>query len=153
MTTDLRALELAQHWRSFWADDTGIWILGRGVPIALLLIGGLLAARFINWTAQRVTRRIDAQYQESDQLVRTESAKHRQAVASVISWVSVALLFVMVGVSPPGTTIGAIVRDDEVLIAHDSTVIESDDHVILFVIDKKHVRDVERLFQVGLTFL
>jgi len=54
---------------------------------------------------------------------------------------------------PPGTTIGAIVRDDEVLIAHDSTVIESDDHVILFVINKKHVRDVERLFQVGLTFL
>ncbi len=53
---------------------------------------------------------------------------------------------------PPGTTIGAIVRDDEVLIAHDSTVIESDDHVILFVIDKKRIRDVERLFQVGLTF-
>ena len=53
---------------------------------------------------------------------------------------------------PPGTTIGAIVRDDEVLIAHDSTVIESDDHVILFVIDKKYIRDVERLFQVGLTF-
>lgn len=53
---------------------------------------------------------------------------------------------------PPGTTIGAIVRDEKVLIAHDSTVIESDDHVILFVIDKKHIRDVERLFQVGLTF-
>lgn len=54
---------------------------------------------------------------------------------------------------PPGTTIGAVVRNEEVLIAHDSTVIESDDHVILFVIDKKHIRDVERLFQVGLTFL
>lgn len=53
---------------------------------------------------------------------------------------------------PPGTTIGAIVREDKVLIAHDSTVIESDDHVILFVVDKKHIRDVERLFQVGLTF-
>ncbi|MFN3580198.1 MAG: Trk system potassium transporter TrkA [Pseudomonas sp.] len=53
---------------------------------------------------------------------------------------------------PPGTTIGAIVRDDEVLIAHDSTMIESEDHVVLFVIDKKHIRDVERLFQVGLTF-
>ncbi|HDZ58324.1 MAG TPA: Trk system potassium transporter TrkA [Pseudomonas xinjiangensis] len=53
---------------------------------------------------------------------------------------------------PPGTTIGAIVRDEKVLIAHDKTVIESDDHVILFVIDKKHIRDVERLFQVGLTF-
>ena len=99
MTTDtVVALGFAEAWRGFWAGDTGLWILGRGVPIALLLIGGLLAARFINWTAQRVTRRIDAQYQESDQLVRTESAKHRQAVASVISWVSVALLFVMVGV-------------------------------------------------------
>lgn len=53
---------------------------------------------------------------------------------------------------PPGTTIGAIVRDQEVLIAHDSTVIEANDHVVLFVIDKKHIRDVERLFQVGLTF-
>lgn len=53
---------------------------------------------------------------------------------------------------PPGTTIGAVVRNEEVLIAHDSTVIESEDHVILFVIDKKHIRDVERLFQVGLTF-
>ena len=63
---------------------------------ALLLIGGLLAARFINWTAQRITRRIDAEYQESDQLVRSESAKHRQAVASVISYVSVGLLFVLV---------------------------------------------------------
>ena len=99
MTTDtVVALGFAEAWRGFWTGDTGLWILGRGVPIALLLIGGLLAARFINWTAQRVTRRIDAQYQESDQLVRTESAKHRQAVASVISWVSVALLFVMVGV-------------------------------------------------------
>ncbi|PKM29839.1 MAG: Trk system potassium transporter TrkA [Gammaproteobacteria bacterium HGW-Gammaproteobacteria-11] len=53
---------------------------------------------------------------------------------------------------PPGTTIGAIVRNEEVLIAHDSTLIESEDHVILFVINKKHIRDVERLFQVGLTF-
>lgn len=53
---------------------------------------------------------------------------------------------------PPGTTIGAVVRKEEVLIARDTTVIESDDHVILFVVDKKHIRDVERLFQVGLTF-
>jgi trk system potassium uptake protein TrkA len=53
---------------------------------------------------------------------------------------------------PPGTTIGAIIRDEQVLIAHDVTVIESGDHVILFLMDKKHIRDVERLFQVGLTF-
>ncbi|AGZ32895.1 Trk system potassium transporter TrkA [Pseudomonas sp. SWI6] len=53
---------------------------------------------------------------------------------------------------PPGTTIGAIIRDEEVLIAHDDTVIETGDHVILFVVDKKHIRDVEKLFHVGLTF-
>ncbi|YCH21889.1 Trk system potassium transporter TrkA [Pseudomonas sp. D1-3] len=53
---------------------------------------------------------------------------------------------------PSGTTIGAIIRDEQVLIAHDITVIESGDHVILFLMDKKHIRDVERLFQVGLTF-
>ena len=55
-----------------------------------MLIGGLLAARFITWLANRIVRRIDAEFRESDQLVRSESAKHRQAVASVISWVSVA---------------------------------------------------------------
>ncbi|MDW5613811.1 mechanosensitive ion channel family protein [Mycolicibacterium sp. D5.8-2] len=94
----LLAFDLASRWPGFWRGDIGVWILDRGVRIALLLIGGLLAARFINWAAQRITRRIDAEYQESDQLVRSESAKHRQAVASVISWVSVALLFVMVAV-------------------------------------------------------
>lgn len=54
---------------------------------------------------------------------------------------------------PHGTTIGAIVRgNDEVLIAHDDIVVQPDDHIILFLSDKKHIKDVERLFQVGLTF-
>jgi moderate conductance mechanosensitive channel len=104
--SNLIALSMGERWESFWQGNMGTWILERGVPIALLLIGGLLAARFINWGAQRIVRRIDAEYQESDQLVRSESAKHRQAVASVISWVTVALLFVMVMVQV--TTILAI---------------------------------------------
>jgi small-conductance mechanosensitive channel len=94
--SNLIALSMAERWQGFWQGNIGEWILDRGVPIALYLIGGLLAARFINWAARRMVRRIDAEYQESDQLVRTESSKHRQAVASVISWVSVALLFVVV---------------------------------------------------------
>ena len=53
---------------------------------------------------------------------------------------------------PPGTTIGALVRGDEVLIAHDDVVIENDDHVILFLVDKKYIAEVERLFQVDFTF-
>jgi len=54
---------------------------------------------------------------------------------------------------PPGTTIGAVVRGDEVVIAHHDTVIEAEDHVILFLVDKKHIPEVERLFQVGITFI
>lgn len=54
---------------------------------------------------------------------------------------------------PPGTTIGAIVRGDEVIIAHHDTIIEPEDHVILFLIDKKYISDVERLFQVSITFI
>jgi trk system potassium uptake protein TrkA len=53
---------------------------------------------------------------------------------------------------PSGTTIGAIVRKKEVLIAHDHIRIEPDDHLILFLIDKRKIREVEKLFQVGLTF-
>nr|WP_209918325.1 mechanosensitive ion channel family protein [Mycolicibacterium lutetiense] len=95
-TNTLLTMSLAARWHDFWAGEIGVWILTTGLRIALLIIGGLLAARFINWAAQRVVRRIDAEYQESDQLVRSESAKHRQAVASVISWVSVAVLFIIV---------------------------------------------------------
>ncbi len=54
---------------------------------------------------------------------------------------------------PPGTTIGAIVRGDDVIIAHHDTVIEPGDHVILFLVDKRRIHDVEKLFQVGVTFL
>jgi trk system potassium uptake protein TrkA len=54
---------------------------------------------------------------------------------------------------PYGTTIGAIVRGEEVHIAHHDTVIQSDDHVILFLVDKKYIPQVERLFQVGITFI
>ena len=53
---------------------------------------------------------------------------------------------------PEGVTIGAIVRDDKVLIAHDDTIVASDDHVILFLVDRKMIPKVERLFQVGFSF-
>jgi trk system potassium uptake protein TrkA len=54
---------------------------------------------------------------------------------------------------PKGATIGAIVRQGEVLIAHHDTVIESEDHVILFVVNKRMIPKIERLFQVGIGFL
>src|SRR3546814_19769427 len=54
---------------------------------------------------------------------------------------------------PAGTTIGAVVRGDDVIIAHHDTVIEAEDHVILFIVDQKKVNDVEKLFQVGFSLL
>ena len=54
---------------------------------------------------------------------------------------------------PSGATIGAIVREDEVLIAHDHTKIEHQDHVIMFLTDKRKITDIERLFSVAPTFL
>ncbi|HEU0196548.1 MAG TPA: Trk system potassium transporter TrkA [Nevskiaceae bacterium] len=54
---------------------------------------------------------------------------------------------------PPGTTIGAIVRGEDVHIAHHDTVISAGDHVILFSVDKHHADDVEALFQVAIGFV
>ena len=53
---------------------------------------------------------------------------------------------------PAGTTIDAVVRGENVVIAHHDTVIENGDHVILFLTDKRKVPEVEKLFQVGVTF-
>lgn len=54
---------------------------------------------------------------------------------------------------PPGTNIGAIVRGDEVLIAHHDTVIQSEDHVVLFLMEKSRIHEVEHLFQVSAFFI
>lgn len=53
---------------------------------------------------------------------------------------------------PPGAAIGAIIRDEEVIMVEKDTKILSGDHILLFVVDKKHIPAVERLFQVGLSF-
>jgi len=58
---------------------------------------------------------------------------------------------------PGGAQVGALVRGEgeaaRVIIPHHDTVIERDDHVVIFVPHKRMVRDVEKLFQVGATFL
>ncbi len=53
---------------------------------------------------------------------------------------------------PKGATIGAIMRANELLSLDDDVVIEDGDHVIIFVIDKRKIPDVEKLFQVSATF-
>ncbi|MGS2723401.1 Trk system potassium transporter TrkA [Porticoccus sp. GXU_MW_L64] len=57
---------------------------------------------------------------------------------------------------PSGATIGAIVREGKrgpkVIMGHHDVVIENDDHVIVFMVDKRRTKDIEKLFQVGFTF-
>jgi trk system potassium uptake protein TrkA len=53
---------------------------------------------------------------------------------------------------PKGATIGAIVRGDEVIVAHHDTLIQAEDHVIVFVTEKRMVTKVEKLFQVSIGF-
>ncbi len=53
---------------------------------------------------------------------------------------------------PKGVTIGAIVRGKRVLVAYEGVVVQPEDHLILFLTDKKYVADVERLFAVGFSF-
>ena len=64
---------------------------------------------------------------------------------------------------PNGATIGVIVREERnqegrilrrrVIMPHHDTVIEPEDHVIVFCTNKRLVRQVEKLFQVGFGFL
>ena len=54
---------------------------------------------------------------------------------------------------PRGATISAIVRGDDVLMAHHDTRIQADDHVILFIADRRQIDEVERLFEVGGVFV
>ena len=54
---------------------------------------------------------------------------------------------------PPGTTIGGIIRGKQVIIAHRNVLVENEDHIILFVTDKRNINDVERLFHVSPTFM
>ena len=54
---------------------------------------------------------------------------------------------------PPGAAIVTIVRGEQVIIAHHDTVVESDDHVILFLTDRRKIEYLEKLFQVGVSFV
>ncbi|NOQ87474.1 MAG: Trk system potassium transporter TrkA [Gammaproteobacteria bacterium] len=53
---------------------------------------------------------------------------------------------------PEGTTIGAIIRGEQVIMAHHDIMIENDDHLIMFLLDKNKFNAVEKLFQVAVTF-
>ena len=54
---------------------------------------------------------------------------------------------------PKGAAIVTLVRDGQVIIAHHDTVVETDDHVIMFLTDRRKIENLEKLFQVGVSFV
>ncbi len=54
---------------------------------------------------------------------------------------------------PPGTTIGGIVRGEKLMIAHHDVIIEPGDHLILFLVDKRQLKQVELLFRADATLI
>jgi small-conductance mechanosensitive channel len=71
----------------------GHWASGSGLEIVLFATGALLLARIVTWIGARITDRIDANAQETDALVRTEASKHRHALAQVITWVTLVVIY------------------------------------------------------------
>ena len=111
---------MTQRWHDFWRGEIGEWVITRGLRIVMLLIAAVLAVRFVTWVADQVDRQLDERFAESDALVRSEATKHRQAVASVIQWVSIVLIAIWVivqiadvlqfsvgGLIAPATVVGA----------------------------------------------
>jgi len=45
------------------------------------------------------------------------------------------------------------VRGEKVIMAHHDTVVQAEDHVIVFVTDKKLLPKVEKLFEVSVGFV
>lgn len=76
--------------------DTELWIRSGGMEIVLYVIGAMLFTRFAQFVRDRVTRRIDAGFQSSDSLVRSEAAKHRHALAQVLTWVLLTIVYFLV---------------------------------------------------------
>lgn len=120
INTTIVATAMTQPWHNFWRGHIGGWILDQGLRIVMVLIAAVLAVRFVTWVAQQVTRQLDVGFAESDALVRSEATKHRQAVASVIQWVSIVMIaiwgvvqiadvlnFSVGGLVAPATVIGA----------------------------------------------
>ena len=78
--------------------DVQTWIRGNGLQIVLLVLGSVLLTRFAIWVRGLIIDRIDANDDESDALVRSEAAKHRHALAQVLTWAALVVVYCVAGV-------------------------------------------------------
>ena len=79
-------------------DTVQDFLRGTLLEVVLLVLTALLAARLLTYVGSRITERIDATARESDALVRSEAAKHRHAVAQVLTYIGVVLVWAVTAV-------------------------------------------------------
>jgi small-conductance mechanosensitive channel len=79
-------------------SDVGRWARSDGLLVVLYVLGAVLLTRSVSWISGLVIARIDARARISDALVRSESEKHRHAVAQVVSWVTIVLIYSLAAV-------------------------------------------------------
>jgi moderate conductance mechanosensitive channel len=97
--------------------DISQWLLTKGLHIVLVVLFAIIVTRVIRWIAGKISRRL-TKGDERDATVRSETVKHGQAVASVISSVAIALLYVVVAVdiaNQLGLPLGSLVAPAAVL--------------------------------------
>jgi len=71
------------------------WLSSNGLLIVLTVLGATLVARFVSWGGERITRRIDENYEQSDDLVRSEATKHRHSMAQVVTWMLISFIYII----------------------------------------------------------
>ncbi len=79
--------------------DISVWAQGKGLEIVMLVTGAILLTRLATWLGARITGRIDANARETDALVRSEASKHRHALAQVITWTTLAIIYCVAAVA------------------------------------------------------
>ena len=76
-------------------DDFSRWARGDFLVIVLLVLGAILLTRLAGWVRDKIMAHIEARATETDELVRSEGAKHRQVVAQVVTWSALAIIYVV----------------------------------------------------------
>ena len=75
-----------------------VWLVTDGLEILLWILAAAIVIRFIRWNADRYGARVEDEFQDSDQIVRTERTKHMRAVVQVVSWVFIVIVALICGV-------------------------------------------------------
>jgi len=79
-------------------SDFALWARTNGLEIVMLVSGAFLVSRASTSISRSLTARIDLRIPGTDELVRSQVAKHRHAVTGVVSGVFLSLLYVVVAV-------------------------------------------------------